>query len=182
VLTDTRDVIANPYSGYYASMSIRYNPKIGRSSQTSTMLSYDLRYYLGLSQEKKRHLIAFWSWGTFVVGGEVPYLALPSIGWDTYNRSGRGYVQGRYRGLSMIYTEAEYRFPISNNGLWGGVAFLNCAFASSTDQHLFEEAAPAMGVGIRMKMDKRARINLTADIGVGLDKSSGIYFGMQEAF
>ena len=48
------------------------------------MASYDVRYYWGLSKEKKRHLIAFWSWGTFLIDGNVPYLALPSIGWDTY--------------------------------------------------------------------------------------------------
>ncbi len=191
ILTDTRDVIANPYSGYYASLSLRFNPKISRSSQTSWLASYDVRYYWGLSKEKQRHLIAFWSWGTFLLGGDMPYLALPSIGWDTYNRSGRGYIQGRYRGLHMMYAEAEYRFPLSNNGLFGGVAFLSTTFASSLDldteiysdgQRLFEKAAPAMGVGFRMKMDKRARVNLTVDYGVGLNKSHGIYFSMQEAF
>lgn len=190
VLTDTRDVIANPYSGYYASLSVRFNPKISKSSQTSWMASYDVRYYWSLSKERKRHLLAFWSWGTFKLGGEIPYLALPSIGWDTYNRSGRGYIQGRYRGLNMMYAEAEYRFPLSSNGLFGGVAFLSSTFASNydlttaknTDQRLFEKAAPAMGVGFRMKMDKLARVNLTVDYGVGLDKSHGIYFSMQEAF
>jgi outer membrane protein assembly factor BamA len=182
LLVDTRDVIANPYSGYYAVFAIRYNPEFLGSTQESTMLFYDFRYYLGLSKVKKRQLLAFWTWGTFVAGGEVPYLALPSIGWDTYNRSGRGYIQGRYRGFDMIYTEAEYRFPISRNGLWGGVAFLSCTFASSTDQEIFKKAAPAMGIGVRLKMDKRTRVNLTADIAVGLDKSSGVYFGMQEAF
>lgn len=182
ILTDTRDVIANPYSGYFASLSFRFNPKIFKSSQASSMLNYDVRYYLSLSKEKRRKVLSFWSWGTFVTGGEVPYLALPSIGWDTYNRSGRGYIQGRYRGLNMVYTEAEYRFPLSQNGLWGGVAFLNCTFASGIEQKLFEKAAPGLGFGVRMKMDKLARVNLTADIGVGLDKSSGVYFGMQEVF
>ncbi len=182
VLTDTRDVIANPYSGYFASLAVRVNPELSKNSQSSLMLSYDVRYYWGLSKERKRRVLSFWSWGTFVSAGEVPYLALPSIGWDTYNRSGRGYIQGRYRGLSMVYAETEYRFPISRDGLWGGVVFLNCTFASGPEQQLFEKAAPGVGVGVRLKMDKLARVNLTADIGVGLDKSSGIYFGMQEVF
>lgn len=182
VLTDTRDVIANPYSGYYASFSLRFNPKISKSSQESMMASYDVRYYLGLSEDKKRHLLAFWSFGTFKIYGNVPYLALPSIGWDTYNRSGRGYIQGRYRGFDMLYMEAEYRFPLSSNGMWGGVAFVNNTMASAPDQTLFEKAAPGLGFGMRMKMDKRARVNLTVDYAVGLDKSSGIYFSMQEAF
>ena len=146
------------------------------------MANYDLRYYLGLSKDKKRHLLAFWSYGTFKLLGDVPYLALPSLGWDTYNRSGRGYIQGRYRGFDLVYMEAEYRFPLSSNGMWGGVAFLNNTLASAPDQKLFEKTAPGLGLGLRMKMDKRARINLTVDYGVGLDKSSGIYFSMQETF
>lgn len=182
ILSDTRDHIANPYSGYYASFSIRYNPRISKSSQESMMANYDLRYYLGLSKDKKRHLLAFWSYGTFKLLGDVPYLALPSLGWDTYNRSGRGYIQGRYRGFDLVYMEAEYRFPLSSNGMWGGVAFLNNTLASAPDQKLFEKTAPGLGLGLRMKMDKRARINLTVDYGVGLDKSSGIYFSMQETF
>lgn len=182
VLTDNRDHIANPYKGYYASLTFRYNPKIGRSSQQSIMALYDFRYYLNLSKTCPRHLIAFWSYGTFVMDGNVPYLALPSIGWDTYNRSGRGYIQGRYRGLSMLYNEAEYRFPLSDNGMFGGVAFVNTTFAESTTQKLFDKTATGLGVGFRMKMDKRARINLTVDYGFGLDKSSGIYFNMQETF
>lgn len=182
ILTDTRDNIANPYKGYYSSLSFRHNPEFLGSTQQSTMLLYDLRYYLGLSKLNPRHVLAFWSYGNFVTGGEVPYLALPSIGWDTYNRSGRGYIQGRYRGLNMVYAEAEYRFPISDNGFWGGTAFVNTTFAESTTQKLFEKTAPGIGAGIRMKMDKRARINLTVDLGYGLDNSSGIYFNLQEAF
>jgi hypothetical protein len=30
--------------------------------------------------------------------GSPPYLELPAIGWDTYQRSGRGYPEGRVRG------------------------------------------------------------------------------------
>ncbi len=182
ILTDTRDNISNPYTGYFASLSFRFNPEFMGSEQESSMLLYDLRYYLGLSKTCKRHLIAFWSFGNFVTSGNVPYLTLPSIGWDTYNRSGRGYIQGRYRGLNLVYAESEYRFPISKNGFIGGVAFVNTTFVESYRQKLFEKAAPGVGAGVRIKMDKRARVNLTIDLGYGSDNSSGIYFNLQEAF
>jgi hypothetical protein len=39
-----------------------------------------------------------------------------------------------------------------------------------------------MGAGLRMQLDKMARTNLTVDIGIGTDKSSGIYFNLQETF
>jgi len=192
VLTDTRDNVANCYKGYFASVSFRFNPTWWGSDQQSTMLLYDVRYYIGLSRERPRHVLAFWSYGNFVTGGNVPYLTLPSIGWDTYNKSGRGYIQGRYRGLDMVYGEVEYRFPISRDNFIGGVTFVNATFARGldvndqtlevTEQELFEKVAPGVGAGLRLQMDKRARVNLTIDLGYGADHSSGIYFNLQETF
>ncbi len=95
ILTDTRDNIANAYSGYYVSLSLLNNLKIGNNSEQSTQLQYDGRYYWGVNKERPRQVMAFWSFGNFLMAGNIPYLALPSIGWDTYNRSGRGYIQGR---------------------------------------------------------------------------------------
>ena len=182
VLVDKRDNISNCFKGYYASLSFLYNVKIGSNSKESMQMLYDARYYLGVSEKNPRHLVAFWSWGSLLLNGTIPYLALPSIGWDTYNRSGRGYIQGRYRGLSMIYNEAEYRFPISKNGFVGGVAYVNATTASNYAKNLFDQTAFGAGGGIRLQLDKRARTNLTIDIGYGSNRSSGIYFNLQEAF
>ena len=145
-------------------------------------LLYDARYYLGLSANIPRHVLAFWSYGTILLSGNVPYLALPSIGWDTYNRSGRGYIQGRFRGLNMVYNEVEYRFPISGNGLFGGVVFANATTASNYYHGLFDQTAFGAGAGIRLNLDKRSRTNLTVDIGKSTEKSVAIYFNLQEAF
>ena len=182
LLTDTRDNISNCYKGYYASVSVLFNVKIGNNSQQSTQLLYDGRYFLGLSSSTPRHVLAFWSWGSILLNANVPYLALPAIGWDTYNRSGRGYIQGRYRGLSMIYNEAEYRYPISANGLLGGTVFLNATTASNYSHSLFDNTTMGFGAGLRLQLDKRARTNLTVDFGFGADRSSGIYFNLQESF
>ncbi len=182
LLTDTRDNISNCYKGYYASFSILQNIKTGENSRNNTQLLYDARYYLGLNELRPRHVLAFWTWGSILLTGNPPYLALPSIGWDTYNRSGRGYIQGRYRGLSIIYNEAEYRFPISRNGLFGGTLFANATTASSYTQDLFDHTALGIGAGLRIQLDKLARTNLTIDFGMGNDHSSGIYFNLQETF
>jgi hypothetical protein len=181
LLTDTRDNISNCYKGYYASISLLNNFKIGNNSQQSMQLLYDARYYLGLGKNP-RHVLAFWGWGSILLNGKVPYLALPSIGWDTYNRSGRGFIQGRYRGLSMVYNEVEYRFPISKNGLLGGVLYVNATTASNYSKKLFDKTAFGRGAGVRMQLDKRARTNLCVDIGLGADRATAIYFNLQEAF
>jgi hypothetical protein len=100
------------------------------------------------------------------------------------NSSGRGYLQGRWRGENVVYGEAEYRFPISRcTQVLGGVVFVNATTASSFDQgvHLFDYIQPACGIGLRILVDKRSRTNILVDLTVG-DKSSGIYFSAQEAF
>jgi len=181
LLTDTRDNISNCYKGYYASISLLSNFRIGNNSKQSMQLLYDARYYLGLGKNP-RHVLAYWGWGNILLNGKVPYLALPSIGWDTYNRSGRGFIQGRYRGLSMVYNEVEYRFPISKNGLFGGVLYVNATTASNYTKKLFDKTAFGRGAGIRMQLDKRARTNLCVDIGLGADRATAIYFNLQEAF
>ncbi|MEI6749052.1 MAG: BamA/TamA family outer membrane protein [Bacteroidota bacterium] len=183
LLTDTRDNISNCYHGYYASVSLVTNVKIGNNSKSSMQFLYDARYYLGISSRNPRHVLAFWSYGSFMLNGnKVPYLALPSIGWDTYNRSGRGFIQGRFRGLNMVYNEAEYRFPISKNGLFGGVVYVNATTASNYTKKLFDKTAFGRGAGVRLQLDKRARTNLTVDIGLGADRATAIYFNLQEAF
>ncbi|MFX5956792.1 hypothetical protein ABTF01_20580, partial [Acinetobacter baumannii] len=58
---------------------------------------------------KGKNILALWSYNWFVTSGRVPYLDLPSVGWDMYYNTGRGYVQSRFRASSMFYQEAEYR-------------------------------------------------------------------------
>ncbi len=180
---DTRDNIINAHRGIYASLSFRVNEKFFGGSQASTMLYADWRNYIPLKKSKPGMVLAFWTWGVFVTSGNVPYLALPAIGWDTYGRSGRGYVQGRFRGTNMVYGETEFRMPISRNGLFGAVAFLNATTASNpnTGQTLFNAIAPAYGLGLRIKMNMKDRTNICIDYGRGRD-SHGLYFNIQETF
>jgi hypothetical protein len=146
------------------------------------MLNTDLRTYRTLGSE--RRVLAFWLLGNFLLGGQVPYLALNSIGWDTYNRAGRGYVQGRFRGENALYGETEYRFAITRNGLLGGVLFANFYSADNrfTGQALLDKSAFGYGAGLRVKMSKEARTNICIDYGLGSMNSKGLYFGLQEVF
>jgi hypothetical protein len=147
------------------------------------MLYYEWRNYIGVSKRIPRNVIAFWFWGVLVTSGKAPYLALPSITWDTYNRSGRGYIQGRFRGDNMIYEEAEFRYRITTNGLLGGVVFANLTTASNplTGQKVFNSVAPGYGFGLRIKMNKKDRTNIAIDYGIG-DGFTGVYFNIREAF
>ena len=184
MLLDTRDGAINPSRGFYANgtYAMLFEDFLGGTS-TWQQLSYDLRTYLRLSKDA-RHRLAFWTFGDLVTGGEAPYLDLPSTGGDLYARSGRGYPQGRFRGERLLYAEAEYRWTMTKNGLFGMVAFVNTETLSNeqANEKLFDSFASAAGFGFRFMLNKRSKTNLCFDIGFGRDGSKGVYFGVQEAF
>ena len=185
LLYDSRDNAVNPLKGHFAQLTFRENPKFLGSSQSSSTVYYEFRTYINLgNKEHIKHILALWTWGQFVTSGKLPYLASPSIGWDMYNRSGRGYIQGRIRGENLAYSEAEYRFPISKNGLLGGVAFLNATTSSNSinNQPIFNAFAIGYGVGLRVKMSKQTNTNISIDYGRGRNGSGGVYINLQETF
>ncbi len=183
-LYDNRDNAVNPMNGSFAQLSFRLNPEF-LSTKASSSLYYEYRTYFALRKTvQQQHTIALWTWGQFQTSGTLPYLALPSITWDMYNRSGRGYIQGRLRGENFWYGEAAYRMPLTANGLFGAVAFFNLSTASNQlyKQKLGDDFAPGYGFGFRIKMDKKTNTNITIDYGIGRNGNSGIYFNLQEAF
>jgi hypothetical protein len=131
-----------------------------------------------------RQKVAFWLYGDFVANGVAPYFDLPSIGMDTYGRSGRGYAEARFRGERLVYGEIEYRATLTRNGLLGMVAFANTTTLSNLEdtQTLFDSFASAGGIGLRVLFNKRARTNLCVDVAWGGQGSNGFYLGLQEAF
>jgi hypothetical protein len=190
-LFDSRDSTINAYRGIYANLSFEVAPTWLGSSQQASFLFTQFRAYLGLSDAVPRNVLAFWFYSQGVTSGNMPYLALPAIGWDFDGNTGRGYVQGRFRGTAEVYGEAEWRFRITDNGLFGGVVFANAetfsrpatnvAGTAVSAVNLFDVIRPAGGVGLRLMMNRQARTNLRMDIAGGYN-SFAIYFGSGEAF
>ncbi|TNE28100.1 MAG: hypothetical protein EP346_10080 [Bacteroidetes bacterium] len=186
---DTRDNQSYPYCGQFAHSSFRYNSELLGSDQNSSTWWLEYRAFIGLTKRDPRHVLAFWTYGNFTTSGTLPYMALPSLGWDQMSRSGRGYAQGHYRGDDMVYLEAEYRFPLpavweSKPHLFGATVFAHMTSASSDDNGiaLFEYMKPGAGIGLRIMLDKEARTNLTLDYAWGADGFSGFYLNMNEYF
>jgi len=191
LVLDSRDSTINAYRGWYLNASLRAYPTALGSAKSATLAYGEARTYVGLDDDVPRNVLAFWVLAQGVLSGELPYLALPSIGWDFAGRTGRGYVQGRFRGTAEVYAEAEWRFRLTNNGLLGGTVFANAStFARPaatgpgspvSSEALFSTVRPAAGVGLRFMMNREARNNVTLDFAVG-QNSGGIYFGAGEAF
>jgi hypothetical protein len=108
-------------------------------------------------------------------------LNLPSIGNDPYQRSGRGIEQNRYRGESLFYLETEYRCDITDNGLFGFVAFANVNSASQPNSRQFRYFNPAGGAGLRIKFNKKTDTNIGIDYGLSKGYSS-ISINLGETF
>ena len=127
-------------------------------------------------------MLAFWTVYWTALKSHVPYLDLPSIGWDPYQqRSGRGFDQNRYRGNRLFYLESEYRRDITPNGLLGFVLFSNLNSVSEPGTNRFEYLHPAAGCGLRVKFNKHSGTNLALDYGMSKGYSA-VYLNLGETF
>ncbi len=178
---DSRRNPINPEKGIYA--NILFQPKftfLGSDANWQSLL-VEFRGYTKFPSES-RNILAFWSYNWFTVGGTPPYLLLPSTAWDEYSNTGRGYIQGRFRSMNMIDQEAEYRFVISANGLFGGVVFANAESFSDITTGKYQVISPGAGLGIRIMLNKFSRTNLALDYAWGTMGSRGFFVNLGEVF
>lgn len=181
LLYDSRNNAINPLPGTYANLIYRVNPSfLGNSVNTWNSLYLDARKYISLP-DKKRKVVALWAYIWTALNNNVPYLDLPGIGWDSYQKSGRGIEQNRYRGKTLWYGEAEYRRDLTINGLLGYVVFANLNTITGPGDNRFSGPHPAVGAGLRLKFNKRSNTNIAIDYGISKGNSS-IYFNLGEAF
>jgi hypothetical protein len=182
LLYDTRNNSLNPLPGSYGNVIYRMNPRFLGSNDNWHSLYVDVRKYLSLNaaNPNQQNKLAFWSYMWTVLNKNSPYLDLPNIGGDPYNRSGRGIDQNRYRGRTLFYLESEYRRDITQNGLLGFVVFANTNTVSGTGT-LFTAWHPAIGAGLRIKYNKGSNTNIGIDYGVSKGFSS-IMLNLGEAF
>jgi hypothetical protein len=166
LLYDTRNNSINPLPGWYGNLIYRYSAKPLGSNDNWQSLYVDVRKYLSLSQSERKNMLAFWTYYWTSLSPGMPYLNLPAIGMDPYQRSGRGIEQNRYRGSSLIYFETEYRRDITGNGFLGFVAFANINSASQANTHRFTYWNPAAGAGLRIKFNKKSDTNMGLDYGI----------------
>ncbi len=177
---DSRKNPENPSGGSYGNIQYRPNMTFLGSDNNWQSLVLDLRHYIKLPASSS-NILAFWNYYNFTLDGTPPYLDLPSIGWDAYSNTGRGYAPGRYTGKNLMYFESEYRFVLSHNGLLGGVVFGNMQdiYQNWSDKHAI---IPGAGIGLRLKMNKYSNTNLGIDYGFGVGGSHGLFFNLGEVF
>ncbi len=183
LLYDSRRNQITPHNGWFGSIVYRPNFTFMGSDNNWQSLLIELRKYIKFPGNSK-NILAFWSYNWLTLGkGKPPYLLLPSTGWDDFYNTGRGYIQGRYRGNDMLYFESEYRFGITKNGFLGGVVFANAeSFSREISKQQLAFIAPAAGLGVRIRLNKFSGADLCVDYGFGTDGSRGISVNLGEVF
>jgi hypothetical protein len=180
-LYDDRKNSINSSKAFYSSIAYGPNLTVLGSDRNYQSLIIDVRKYFK-PFIKSDNILAFWSYNWFTFNGNAPYLDLPSTAWDPYSNLGRGYIQSRLRGKNLMYLEAEYRFGIMRNGLLGGVVFTNAQTVTDWPSNKFQVIYPAVGAGIRIKINKHSGTNLAIDYAIGINKSQGIFINLGEVF
>jgi hypothetical protein len=157
----------------------RNNLEFMGSNSNWESLILDVRKYFKFPADS-RNILALWSYDWLILSGKPPYLDLPATNWDTYSSTGRGYIQGRFRGDEMIDFESEYRFPLTANGFLGAVLFVNGESFSGLNSRRPQSIQPGWGSGLRIKLNKTSRTNLDIDYGFGEQGSNGLFVNIDE--
>jgi hypothetical protein len=180
-LYDNRDNSINASDGYYVSVQYKDNYKFLGSTSGWKSLIIDTRAYFKLPANSN-NVLALWSYDWLVLNGMPPYLDLPANSWDPYTSTGRGYIQGRFRGAQMVYLESEYRYRITRDGLVGGVFFINAESFSAAPGTALQSIQPGFGPGVRIKLSKISKTNIAVDYGFGNQGSRGLFVNVGEVF
>ncbi len=177
---DNRANSINAEKGFYCNAQFRQNlQQMGSNSNWSSILIDTRKFFLIKNTHSE---IAIWSYDWLITSGNAPYFDLPSTGWDTYANQGRGYIQSRFRGHGLLALELEYRFRILKNGLLGGVIFNTLQSVQDYPSNRFRNIWPAVGAGLRIKLNKRSNTNGSIDYAVGKGNSSGFFINLGEMF
>ena len=178
---DSRTNALNAQGGTFINMQFRSNMKwLGSDGDWQTVL-FEIRYYTKFPGTS-RNILGFWTYHNITLSGDVPYLDLPSTGWDSYSNTGRGYVPGRYTDRDFDYFETEYRIVLTRNGILGCVVFANVQSVSPNLTFASMRAIPGFGTGLRIKLNKYSNTNLAIDYGFGIEGSRGFFFNLGEVF
>jgi hypothetical protein len=180
-LFDSRDNAINPSKGAYAGLQWRNSDKfLGGSSGWESVI-VDVRKYFKFP-DGSDNVLALWSYDWLIISGKTPYLDLPATAWDANFATGRGYIQGRFRGSQMVYFESEYRYHITADGVLGGTIFANAESFSAQQGTRLQAIQPGYGPGLRVKLNKVSDTNISINYGFGSEDSRGLFISVGEAF
>lgn len=172
-LYDSRDNVINTYKGSLLELSSYFYTK---ALGSTFRFSYFNLLYQKFWQVKRKHIIAWQSkirYGT----GTIPFLDMSTVGNDDMLR---GYAKNRFRDVSFMGTQVEYRFPL----FWrlGGVVFSGVGDVFNNPNEMTTKTAKySAGAGLRFVVNPAERLNIRLDYGYGRE-GGYFYFIVAESF
>jgi len=176
-LYDSRNNILNASKGWYLELTKGfYGTALGGTHQFE-LTRFDLRHYLKISQ-KNNDVLAFQAIGHFA-NGDTPLSELALFGSEEMMR---GYIEGRYIEENLLAAQVEYRKTFKDSR-FGMVAFLGAGdvFNKSKDLSL-NDIKLNYGVGLRFMLDKKEKLNIRFDYGMGSETDGNFYVNIAEAY
>ena len=172
-LYDTRDNILNARKGMYMELSALVFSDQWGSDYSYNAYVADIRKYFSLNEKS---VLAFQVLG-LIKNGTVPFLQLSYLGGSDIMR---GFYSGRYRDKSLVATQVEYRRQITED--LGAVAFIGLGNVTSELSGFdYRNLKNSIGIGGRYMLDKKERMNLRLDLGLG-NGHPNFYIAISEAF
>jgi outer membrane protein assembly factor BamA len=173
---DNRNNVFYPtHGGWFEFKAIFYGSALG-SDFDFQRYTLNLRQYVGIANKKMGQVLGFQLFADFA-RGTTPFYELPALGGSMIMR---GYFTGRYRDINYVAGQAEFR-----SYFWrrlGGVVFAGLGDVGHDAKPMsLDTIKYSVGIGLRFKFNQAENVNLRADIGFGED-TSGVYFGLEEAF
>ncbi len=174
---DSRDVPINPRHGLFLSAQwMGYGSWFLGNTQWSAF-SFDYRQTVTLVHEGTLN----WQVKYRTAIGDAPWTDLTQLGtpWDL-----RAYRWGRYRDTSAGFAVVEFRYmlPFKQDTIWARLGVAGWVGVGAMGHGVlpnFLQLLPAIGVGLRVRLQDRANVRI--DFGIGRD-SFAFYFQFLEAF
>jgi hypothetical protein len=154
---DSRDNIYAPTTGtYIQSWAGLHRDFLGSDFDYEDYL-LDVRRFFPLGSGQ---VLALQARGR-IMTGDPPFYRLPTIGGIGMMR---GLFDGRFRDRTTAAVQAEYRFPIWK--IVGGAVFAGIGEVADKPADLsFGDLQVTGGLGLRVTLDPKERINLRVDLG-----------------
>lgn len=170
---DSRNHLFYPTGGQRLQFRTFFNRQLLGSRFDFDRYSLDWSYYFPLGKAVfATNLVGE------VLSGEVPFQQLALLGGP---KRMRGFFEGRFRDKNMWILQAEYRRAIK--GIFGMVIFGGMGNVAPRPARLFNQKVHlAYGLGLRIRLTKKDKINLRIDVGWNEEGSLSPYLTVAEAF
>jgi outer membrane protein assembly factor BamA len=174
---ETRDNYVYPRKGFFLEALYFVYPSWGGKSYGFQSLKLDVRKYFPLQLISDIDALAL-QFTACVNTGDVPFKDMADIGGSN---TMRGYYTGFYRYANLYAFQAELRVNV-----WRRIGFVVWAGGALTPEKWYtffdHSIKPNTGLGLRIMMNRKDKLNVRADQGFGKLRQSGFYLDIAEAY